>query len=148
MKYLCTSCNYTFDEALWDWSEWIDAWFKLNDDFSCPVCNEKWTFHHITEEINYIEDWTSDDLEIDHYIELKHDNFQFEITIWDNVHPMWENHRIAWIALFDEYGDLIEEKFLEMDQDSTVLFDDYDLDNFEVRVKCSQHQIFAKKFEL
>ena len=148
MKYLCTNCNYTFDEALWDPSEWIEAWVKKTEEFVCPVCNEEDTFYHIDEEITYIEDDTNDILEMDHFIEIKHDNFQFEVNIWDNVHPMGENHRIAWIWLFDEYWEMVDEKFLEIETDSTVLFDDYDLDTFEIRVKCSQHQLFAKKFEL
>ena len=61
---------------------------------------------------------------------------------------MWDDHRIAWVWLFDEYEDLVEERFLKSDDDSVVVFDDYWLTDFEVRIKCTQHKLFAKKFVL
>lgn len=148
MKYLCTSCNYVFDEALWDIWEDIIAWTKIENIEKCPVCEEYDTFHHINEEINYIDDNDLDYMEASHYIDLKHIDFQFKIIVWNDVHPMWGDHRIAWIALFDEYGDLVEEKFLKEDEETIIYFDDYDLDIFEIRLKCTQHKIFAKRFEL
>jgi len=61
---------------------------------------------------------------------------------------MEAEHRILSIWLFDEYWDLVEEKFLNVDDDSVVTFDNYDLDDIEIRVRCSKHGIFARKFEL
>ena len=61
---------------------------------------------------------------------------------------MEKEHRILSIWLFDEYWDLVEEKFLWIDDDTVVVFDDYDLDEIEIRVRCSKHWIFGKKFEL
>lgn len=148
MKYLCVNCNFIYDEAIWDQVDWIPAWTKIEDINYCPACQETDTFNHINEEINYIPENTVDKIDLEHNIEMHHDNFRFEITVWWNSHPMWDDHRIAWVALFDEYSDLVEEKFLWIDDDSFVVFDDYDLDEFEIRVKCTQHQTFAKKFIL
>lgn len=148
MKYLCTNCSYVFDEAIWDNWEEIPAWTKIEQLEYCPVCEEYDTFHHINEEVTYLDENTRDYIDFEHNIELIHDDFRFEITIWNNSHPMWEDHRIAWIWLFDEYADLVEEKFLDTDSDTVVVFDDYDMDEFEIRIKCTQHNTFWKKFQL
>ncbi len=146
MKYLCINCNYIYDEAIWDSVDGIPAWTKIEDLNYCPSCQEIDTFNHINEEITYIDEDTVDKIDLEHDIQISHDNFRIEVTVWWNSHPMWDDHRIAWVALFDEYSDLIEEKFLWIDDDSFVVFNNYDLDEFEIRVKCTQHQTFAKKF--
>ena len=148
MKYLCTNCNYIYDEALWDSGEWLESGVKIDDNFMCPVCEEYDTFHHVNEEICYLDDEPTDLFEIDHFIEVNHKWEEFEVIIWWNTHPMWEDHRIVWVWLFDEYSDLIDEKFLKTDDDSVVIFDDFWIDEFEIRVKCSEHKLFAKKFVL
>lgn len=148
MRYICTNCNYNYDEAFGDQWEWIEVWTKIENIEKCPVCDECDTFHHINEEICYIEDDTNDILEQEHFIEVSMEKDNLHVIIWDNIHPMWENHRIAWIWIFDEYWDFYEEKFLEIDTDPSVLFENFELEEFEVRIKCSVHQIFAKKFEL
>jgi len=148
MKHLCVNCSYIYDEAIWDSWEGIEAWTKIEDIVSCPVCDEYDSFHFISEEITYLWDDLNDKFEVEHFIELNHIDDTFEIIIWWNMHPMWEDHRIAWVWLFDEYCDLVEEKFLWIDDDSVVVFDDYWLQDLEVRIKCTQHKLFAKKFVL
>lgn len=148
MKYLCVECNYIYDESLWDPSEWIEPWTKIEDFIKCPVCDEYDSFHHINEEVIYIDDNTPDRIELEHDIHVNNDNNSVEVTIWNNQHPMTSDHRITWVWLYDEYSDLVDQKFLWVDDDSVVVFDNYDLDEFEVRVKCSQHKLFAKKFNI
>lgn len=148
MKYLCVECNYVYDEALWDEWEWIESWTKIDDFVRCPVCDEYDSFHHINEEVLYIDDNTLDRIELEHDIQVKNDNYSIEVTIWDNCHPMTPEHRITWVWLYDEYSDIVDEKFLSIDDDSVVVFDNYDLDEFEIRIKCSQHKLFAKKFNI
>ena len=82
MKYLCTNCNYVYDNALWDIEENIEVWMELE---KCPVCEEYDIFQWIEEEINYIceENWLWA-LEVDHFpeIEIKDDKLIF---IWKNT---------------------------------------------------------------
>ncbi len=142
MKYLCTNCNYIYDSAFWDIEENISIWEELN---ICPVCEEYDSFHWIEEEINYIDDKVLDSMEIDHFPEVNIKDNKLIVTVWNEIHPMWENHRIASISLYDEYWDLIEEKYLEMDIEPVVEFDFDNLDEFEIRVKCSLHGSWGKK---
>lgn len=148
MKHLCVNCSYIYDEAIWDSWEGLEAWTKIEDIISCPVCDEYDTFHFISEEISYLDDNPRDKFDVEHYIQVNHIDDTFEVIIGWNTHPMWDDHRIAWVWLFDEYDDLVEERFLKSDDDSVVVFDDYWLTDFEVRIKCTQHKLFAKKFVL
>ncbi len=59
---------------------------------------------------------------------------------------MWEWHRIAAVSLYDEYWDLIETNYLELETEAVTEFDFDDLDEFEIRVKCSVHWVWGKKF--
>ncbi|MDD3794302.1 MAG: rubredoxin [Candidatus Gracilibacteria bacterium] len=148
MKYLCVNCNYIYDEAIGDSGEGIEAGTKIDEIISCPVCEEYDTFHHINEEITYLGNDLNDKFEVEHFIEVNHIDDTVEVIIGGNTHPMGEDHRIAWVGLYDEYGDLVEERFLNSDDDSAVTFDDYSLDEIEIRIKCTQHKLFAKKFVL
>jgi len=148
MKYACTSCWYVFDEVLWDEVEWVENWTKIDFLDCCPVCLENDSFFQIKEEVIYVDENTIDKVEREHLIEIKHDWKTIEVEVWNNSHPMEAEHRILSIWLFDEYWDLVEEKFLNVDDDSVVTFDNYDLDDIEIRVRCSKHGIFARKFEL
>ncbi len=143
MKYLCTNCNYIYDSAFWDREEEIEVWEVLDQ---CPVCEEFDTFHGIDEEVNYIEDDIMDSVELEHFPEVSIEWDKLIVVVWWEVHPMWEDHRIASVSLYDEYGDLIEEKYLEMENEAKVEFDFDDLDEYEIRVKCSLHWVWGKKF--
>lgn len=144
MKYICTSCSYVFDNSVGDKEEWVEVWSELD---CCPVCEEFDCFQWIDEEKNYIswEDWLSS-IEIDHFPEINILSDKLEVIVWSEVHPMWENHRISSISLYDEYWDLIETKYLEIEQEPKVVFAFDDLDEFEVVVRCTQHWLWAKKY--
>ena len=152
MRYLCTSCNYIFDESIWDKWEWIKPWIKLDnlwDYFVCPVCGDnRDSFQEIIEEINYItgED-TYDFMEIEHFIDIYREDDLIEVRVWKELHPSWEEHRITQISLYDEYGDIVEDKFLQAWEEPEIEFDISNLDDFEVRVRCSLHGVWARKFE-
>jgi rubredoxin len=135
-----------YDEALGDDMEGIAPWTKIENLRTCPICGTEDSFEYITEEITYIEEWTPDKMEQEHYIEVDRKNGYITICIWNNEHPMSLEHRIAWVALYDEYGDMLDEVFLWEDDDLVVDFEDYDLDEFEVRIGCSKHKLFARKF--
>ncbi len=152
MRYLCTNCNYIFDEGLWDRDSEIDAgtsFESLGDYYHCPVCDEgAEAFHEIKEEVNYIDGpHTRDPLEIDHYIEAEVKNGKLRVAIGNEIHPMGDSHSITSIALYDEYWDLVEEKFLPMDEEPVVEFDFDDLWEYEVRCQCSLHGAWGKKFQ-
>lgn len=52
---------------------------------------------------------------------------------------MGESHYISSISLVDDSGEMIEERFLEIDDAPEIIFDlDY-LDNFEILCRCTQH---------
>ena len=148
MKYLCINCSYIYDESFWDTNEWIEPWTKIEKLENCPVCFETDTFNHIDEEIIYIDEDTKDNIELEHLIELEKEWENLLVTIWSNMHPMLEEHRITWAWLYDEYWDLVAEEFLSPDSDLVVEFEDFYLWEFEVRVKCNQHNMFARKFAL
>lgn len=148
MKYLCTNCGYTYDESSWDETEEILPWTKIEDLISCPNCFESDSFFQIKEEIIYLDENTVDKVELEHQIEINHTWQNIEVTVWNNSHPMEKEHRILSISLFDEYSDLVEEKFLKEDDDTFVIFDNYNLDEIEIRVRCNKHWIFGRKFEL
>lgn len=144
MKYICTSCNYSYDTAFWDEEENVNIWKILE---YCPVCEEYDTFQWIIEEVNYIE-WEEDlqSIEIDHFPEVFYEDGKLIVTVWNEIHPMWEDHRIASILLCDEYWDILEEKYLDIEEEAKVEFEFDDLDEFEIRIKCSLHWVWGKKF--
>lgn len=143
MKYLCTNCNYIYDSAFWDMEEEIEIWDILEQ---CPVCEEYDTFQGIEEEVNYIEDDIMDSIELEHFPEVTIQWDKLIVVVWWELHPMWEDHRIASVWLYDEYWDLIDEKYLEMENEARIEFDFDDLDEYEIRVKCSLHWVWGKKF--
>ncbi len=144
MRLLCMSCNYVFDDDFWDKQEGIAPWVRPE---KCPVCDDYDSFQWVTEQVNYIKDDTSDMMELDHFPEIIINSDNLEVQIWKESHPMWPEHRILSIALHDEYGDLIEKKYLIDQDESKISFDFDDLDEFEIRVKCSVHWLWWKKFK-
>ena len=150
MRYLCTNCNYVYDESIWDEWEWIEAgtiFDNLGEDFICPVCNEdKDNFYIIEEEVNYIkEEKYKDYLMLEHFPEVKINEDKIIVSIWKDLHPMWEDHRISSVLLYDEYGDLVEEIFLDIDEEPIVEFDYFWDEEFEIRVRCSLHWLWGIK---
>lgn len=149
MRYLCTNCSHIYDEAIWDNEEWYLAWVKLydmQDIFSCPVCNE-WidSFQEIVEEVNYIENhenltWVEDE----HFPVIIEEDKKIKIKVGkDEQHPSLDEHFISNIALYDEYWDLVEEKFLTSTDEWTYIFDNYDLDEYEIRITCNLHWVWS-----
>ncbi len=148
MKYFCTNCSYNYDEAFWDEIEEIEAWTNIEDFENCPSCWEFDSFMFVKEEVNYLDEFTKDIKELEHFIEIeKSENDKIKVIIAEAEHPMDENHRIASVSVFDEYWDLVEEKFLKDELESETILDNYNLEDFEIRVKCNKHWVFARKFE-
>ena len=146
MRYFCTNCNYTYDEGLGDKEEDIAIWTKIDDIKYCPVCEEPHSFHGIEEEVNYLDNEENMSLlELDHIPVIKIKDDSLEVNVWLNPHPMWDEHRITTISIYDEYEDLVFEEFLYPDMEPKANFDISDLDDFEVRVKCSIHWVWGKK---
>ncbi len=154
MKYCCTNCNYVYDESMWDIDEEISPWTRfddLGDYFACPVCSENTdSFYMIKEEINYIENVnTVDRLELEHYPIINIENQKLTVSVWKiTLHTMWEDHYISSISLLDEYGDLIEEKFLNNTDKLKVTFDFDDYEDFEVVIRCTYHWLWWIKVNL
>jgi desulfoferrodoxin (superoxide reductase-like protein)/DNA-directed RNA polymerase subunit RPC12/RpoP len=141
MRYICVNCSYTFDESMWDREEWIDVATKIENIQRCPNCEEYDSFQWLKEEVNYAHDYKSlEILEIEHIPQIKAiDDSTIEVFIWASEHPMWEEHRISSISLFDEYWELICEEFLLPESDPSVEFDVSDLDEYEVVARCNIH---------
>jgi len=144
MKYICTNCNYIFDEIL----DWNDDSIERVDDFTiCPSCEEKNTFQGIEEVVNYPENEENlEFLEIQHYpkIDLIDEKKQIIKVSFEN-HPMWIEHKIISIWLYDEYWDLIREELILEESIPEVEFDVFDFDEYEIRVKCSIHWVWGRK---
>lgn len=149
MRYICTNCNYIYDESIGDIESWINIWTKIYeiwDDFSCPICN--WSvddFFELKEEVNYIED--NDNLSFDHFPYIEDNDWKILVKIWKDMHVMWDDHRIYSVLLYDEYWELIEEIFLDIEVEPIVKFDYWDLDEFEIRVRCSIHWLWWRKIK-
>ncbi|USN59246.1 MAG: hypothetical protein H6767_04135 [Candidatus Peribacteria bacterium] len=60
---------------------------------------------------------------------------------------MLDEHRISSISLYDEYGDMVEELFLQPEVVAEASFDVSDMDEFEIRVRCNLHGVWGKKFQ-
>lgn len=153
MRYLCTGCNYIYDEDKWDIDDNIKPWTKFEklwDSYVCPVCWEAPDiFHEILEEINYLWDIPMDVIEAEHFInidKLDENNIKVSVGAWE-YHPVWFDHKITSIWLYDEYGDLVYEIFLHEDETPEIEFDISDLDDYEIRVKCSLHWVWGLKVE-
>lgn len=153
MRYLCTNCNFLYDEDLWDKEDNIKPWTKfynLGDSYVCPVCWElPDIFHEIIDEINYLWDWPEDFIEVEHFIDIEDiDENTIRTSVWKwNLHSSWEEHRITSIWLYDEYGDLVIESFFNAWMDPEIEFDISDLDDYEVRVRCSLHGVWGRKIK-
>lgn len=145
MKYFCTSCSYTYDQWLWDERSDIFWGTPVDDIEFCPWCGESDCFQWVEEEVNYCDEDRSF-LAWDHDIVYKiNDDEVIEVIVADGGHPMWEDHRITTISLYDEYGDMVENIFYPTDAEAIWEFDVSELDDFEIRIKCSIHGVWWKK---
>ena len=145
-RYLCTNCNFIYDETFWLEEENIAPQTFFDDileDWMCPHCEEpKEHFALIKEEINNIDKSTKvlNKVEEEHLINYKiNDNIL--ILDWNILnHEMNEDdHYISEMALFDEYGDLIENKLLKKWDSLEFSSDIRFLDSFEIRIRCIKH---------
>lgn len=146
MKFICTNCNYIFDEFIDDGEDTIE---KVDDETMCPACYEYNTFQWIIEEVNYAQDINNlEFFEIEHIPQIDiidEKNHIIKVSVWQKEHPMWENHRLYSISLYDEYWDLINEEFLNKNDLPEIEFDVYNFDEYEIRIKCNLHWVWGKK---
>lgn len=152
MRFLCTNCNYIYDESEWDDEEGYPSGTLLNDlgdIYECPVCgDDRDSFQEIQEEVNYIDEKENlFALEIDHFPEIEIEGDKIKVSIWADMHPMWESHRISSVAFYDSLWDLVEEKFLEIDDEPVCEFDYFGESEFEIQVRCSLHGVWGRKYE-
>jgi len=152
MKYCCVGCRYTYDEALGDSIESIEAgtkFYSMQDFFTCPVCWE-WSesFEVEKEDIIYVEDISNlDSVEKQHIPSVQILWDSAIVKVWIDEHPMMQEHYIASIGLYDECWDLVEEEFLLPESIPEISFDISSLDDFEIRAKCNLHWIWWIKLE-
>lgn len=153
MRYLCTNCSYIYDEDRWEVGDDISSWTKFEDLwdlFVCPVCWElPEVFYEIKEEINYLSKIPFDFIESEHFINIEffwENNIKITVWKWES-HPTWYEHRITSLWIYDEYWDLVYENFFNEDDEAILEFDISDLDDFEVRARCSIHGVWWIKIE-
>jgi len=150
MKYTCTECRYIYDEAFGDISENLEAGKSIYEleTFSCPGCS--WSvdnFQEIREEILQANDpdnlsmVESEHIPWIHFLDDKPG--MIEVLVWNPPHGMFPEHYIGSISLYDEEGDMVEEKLLSPDDDPVTKFDISDLDSFSIRAKCNVHGIWS-----
>ncbi len=150
MKCLCTKCGYIYDEMMWEKEDWIDYWTKFDslwDNFICPQCGE-WGeyFQEINPHIHSLDDQNFIWIELEHTPIIEElDNGFIKIEV---EHPDEQDHFIWNIGIFDEYWELVYEEFIQPGTPAYLELDVSDLDEYEVRVQCSLHWIFGKKFEI
>ncbi len=148
MRYFCTDCSHIYDEAIGDPEMDFDAGVKIDEltEFYCPNCEASADmFQPIVEEVLYAEDpeylsWA----EREHIPHILHrDDKEVEFSIGQEVHVMWDDHRITTAVLYDEYGDVVEEHFFSVDEDPIHVFHIEDLDSFEIQASCNQHGVWS-----
>lgn len=150
MRYMCTNCSYVFDESLWDQEEGIWQWTLIETLDICPVCQEYESFQWIKEEINLIEWNDMYGLEKEHFPQIipkvnRHGEEEIEVIVWDPSHPMWEDHFISSVMLYDEYDELVKEEFLLPESETKIIFNVSDLDDYMIVVRCSIHGLWWVK---
>lgn len=145
-RYLCTNCNFIYDETFWFEEEWISPqtfFYDIQDSWRCPHCEEpKEHFALIKEEINYINKETKilSNIEKEHFIdyEIKDNILSLSWNILN--HEMNDkSHYISEVALYDEYWDLISSKLYKLWEELNFSFDIKFIDSFEIRVRCIKH---------
>lgn len=148
MRYFCIDCSYVYDEAIWEVDLWVDSGTKIDDlsGFYCPNCEAgSDMFQPIIEEVLYAEN--PDQLsgpEKEHIPHILHmDAREIEVSAGEDIHATWEDHRVTTMSLHDEYGDMVEEHFFEIDEDPVYVFHTEDLDSFEIRTTCNQHGVWS-----
>ncbi len=154
MRYLCTNCNYVYDESLGDEIENIESgtkFYDLWDKFKCPVCGENQdSFQEIIDEVNYIDEnnilWNID---LEHFINIENlGEDRIEVSVGkNNLHSSEKEHRITSITLLDEYWDIVNEEFLQVWQEPVVEFNISDLDEYEIQARCNIHGLWGKKMK-
>ncbi|PIE85528.1 hypothetical protein CSA08_01590 [Candidatus Gracilibacteria bacterium] len=153
MRYLCTNCNYIYDEIIGDIDLGIEGGTKYDDlpySFCCPVCMEgKEHFSAIVEEVYYLDGKSKykSGIEREHMIFYKLEDEVLYVNVGGDSHSYSEEHYIMNISIFDEYGDLIEEHILTKDDNPETTFEDFDFDEVEVRITCSLHGVWGIKLK-
>ena len=142
MQYLCTQCNYIYDEFMWDKELQIAPWTffeELKEDFKCPICwSSKEYFHWIKEEVLKANDKNNLNLvEKKHIPNVKIKDNKIFVKIWETKHIMTDEHYIVYIELLDENQKQIDIKYLTSIDKPEAIFDKDFLDTFEVRAKCN-----------
>ncbi len=138
-----------YDESMWDSREGLEPWTTIDKmmwNHSCPSCGGSIEdFQKIEEEVLYAEFPESKWI-----FEMKHVPFvkflssdKISVRVWEVEHPMEEEHFISSIILYDEYWDIIEEKFLTYEQKPEAEFETTDLDYFEVMARCNLHGLWS-----
>lgn len=147
MKYLCTKCNYIYDEMLWEVDDGVEFWTKfenVGDHFSCPNCYE--SSEYFQEVQMHVHSLDEDFLL---WIEAEHipiidvlEDWMIKITV---NHPDEDSHFVWNIWIYDEYWDMVYEQFFTPDMPVYLEYDVSDLEEYEVRVQCNIHGTFWKK---
>lgn len=138
-----------YDESMWDSWEWLEPWTTIDNmmlDSSCPSCwGSMEDFQKVEEEILYAEiPERKEAFEMQHipFVEFLGSE-KIKVKVWEVEHSMEEEHYVSSIILYDEYGDIIEEKFLTYEQKSEAEFDTSDLDYFEIMARCNLHGLWS-----
>lgn len=147
MQYQCTNCFYVYDENLWEPDADIEAntsFLDLPDSFYCPNCfSSKEDFISPKEEIIYLDKDSSTIVEAIHYPKMNIVWDELEFEIWEEPHPVTPEHFIKKVALFDNVGDILEEKKFNSKTKPAWKFDLSYLDEFEIRVYCNHDWVFS-----
>jgi rubredoxin/desulfoferrodoxin (superoxide reductase-like protein) len=147
MKYHCTNCSYIYDETLWEPEQDIEAftsWGNISEDFYCPICfSPKDDFISPKEELIYLKNNNLTIVEAIHYpkIFIERDTLYFEI--WEEPHPIEEDHFVYKVSLYDYSGDMLEERDFKPWKKAIWEFDLSYLDEFEIRIYCNHDWDFS-----
>lgn len=144
-KYTCTACSYTYNPFIWEENIPPGTAFEdLDESWICPHCGEeKDAFLETPANIQEPSDLrTMTDREASHipFYREKNGNIIIQIGSDDHPHEVEENHFIEFVGLFETTGEIIELKI--QPEESTVVFENPELDEYEVRLSCNLHGVW------
>lgn len=144
-KYTCSECSYIYNPFIGEENIAPGTFFEdIDDEWQCPQCGEN--KDQFTETIENIQDispkWMLTEQELSHIAFYREENNSIIVQIGteDSPHEIEENHFIEYVWLFETDGTIIEIR--SQPEEPIIIFENPDLDEYEVRLSCNIHGVW------
>ena len=144
MRYICTNCNFIYDDNIWIPEEGIapQSFFIMGENFVCPSCFwEKDWMYELSEEIIYFENIDNlSELESLYYPNYVIDKDKKVLSISFSELDSHNWALISKVVLLDEYNDIID---ISSDCEDEISFDISTIDSFKILIHSQNHWLFS-----